>query len=83
MENERLGELCELFKQKLEQAVSDRERAFGRCKALERSKVELERQLGNIRTGGRKRQPAADEISQLRDKYALLAEEVGIQLYQY
>mmetsp|Transcript_18810 Transcript_18810/g.60040 ORF Transcript_18810/g.60040 Transcript_18810/m.60040 type:complete len:949 (+) Transcript_18810:83-2929(+) len=75
VENERLGELVELFKKKLERAVLDREATLTKCKTLERSKIELERKLGNIKAGGRKRQPMADQFSELRDKLALAIEE--------
>ena len=75
VENQRLGELIDLFKRKLEQSVLEKEHAITHCNRIERSKVELERQLGNIRQGGRKRQPPADQLSELRDRYALLAEE--------
>ncbi|GBG32945.1 Coiled-coil domain-containing protein 13 [Hondaea fermentalgiana] len=78
VENDRLGELVDLFKQKLERAVVDREAALGKCKKLERAKVELERRLGNIHAGGRKRQPMADQLSELRDQLALQVEETRV-----
>ena len=37
--------------------------------------MELERRLGNINVGGRKRQPPADQFQSLKDKLALQVEE--------
>jgi len=75
VENDRLSELVDLFKSKLERAVLDRQSALSKCKTLERSKVELERRLGNIHALRPKRQVRADQLSEMQDRIKIMEEE--------
>ena len=75
MENDRLTELSEMFKNKMESGKRRYEKAEMKERELERRCVELERRLGNISHGGLKRQPPADQFQALKDKLALQIEE--------
>ena len=75
VENDRLTELSEMFKGKMESAKRRYEKAEMKERELERRCVELERRLGNISHGGLKRQPPADQFQALKDRLALQIEE--------
>ena len=75
VENDRLTELSEMFKNKFAESKKRYEKAEMKERELERRCVELERRLGNISNGGLKRQPPADQFQALKDRLALQIEE--------
>ncbi len=75
IESERVTEMAEMFKNKFENETRKNAAAASKIRELESRCVSLERRLGNIHSGGLKRQPPADQFQQLKDKLALQIEE--------
>ena len=75
IESERVTEMAEMFKNKFENETRKNAAAASKIRELESRSVSLERRLGNIHSGGLKRQPPADQFQQLKDKLALQIEE--------
>ena len=75
IESERVTEMAEMFKNKFENETRKNAAADSKIRELESRCVSLERRLGNIHSGGLKRQPPADQFQQLKDKLALQIEE--------
>ena len=75
IENERVTELAEMFKNKFQNEQKKNVAGESKIRSLESRCVDLERRLGNINAGGLKRQPPADQFQQLKDKLALQIEE--------
>jgi len=75
IESERVTEMAETFKNKFENETRKNAAAASKIRELESRSVSLERRLGNIHSGGLKRQPPADQFQQLKDKLALQIEE--------
>ena len=75
VENDRLTELSEMFKGKMESAKRRYEKAEMKERELERRCVELERRHGHTSHGGPTRQPPADQFQVFKDKLALQIEE--------
>lgn len=78
VENERLGQLLDLFRQKLEQAVFEKEGFQHRLKSLERKQYEIERKYG-VRNGNRhqklKRLTKIDDMLEVELKLKKKTEE--------
>lgn len=75
IENERVTEMAEMFKNKFQAETMKNVAAGSKIRHLETQAIALERRLGNIYSGGLKRQPPADQFQQLKDKLALQIEE--------
>ena len=75
VENDRLSELSEMFKNKFLDTKMRCEKTERKERELERRAVELERRLGNISKGGLKRQAPADQFQALKDQLALQIQE--------
>lgn len=75
VENDRLSELSEMFKNKLLKCQEKYEKTNLQKKELEVRSVELERRLGNISKGGLKRSAPLDQFQALKDRLALQIEE--------
>ena len=63
IEAERVTEMAEMFKNKFENETRKNAAADSKIRELESRCVSLERRLGNIHSGGLKRQPPADNFS--------------------
>lgn len=75
VENDRLSELSEMFKNKLLTCQEKYDATHIRKKQLEIKSIELERRLGNISKGGLKRSAPLDQFQALKDRLALQIEE--------
>lgn len=75
VENDRLSELSEMFKNKYVFTKQKCEQIEQKERELERKSIELERRLGNISKGGLKRSAPADQFQALKDRLALQIEE--------